>query len=282
MTQVAPKPADGIGRVFIALNSSPASLAAAEQAAELAARWRAELVGLFVEDPRLLGAVEHALGREVGLYSGRTRELEPRLIERRYRAEAARIRAAIAKSAARSRVRWSFRVGRGTVAGELLRLAEDDDLAVVGRAGWSGGAATRLGPIARQLLVTGPRRTLLLRPGAPLPLPVVVVYDGSAAARRAAELVWRFRSVEDQEVVVVVPGGDKERKRLEPEIGEALRWGAPPRLISAKSAATADLLRAARRAGCGLLVLPGGAEGLARDTLLEVSEAIESPVLVVR
>jgi hypothetical protein len=204
------------------------------------------------------------------------------LIERRYRAEAGRIRAAIAKSAARARVRWSFRVGRGTVAGELLRLAEDSDLAVVGRAGWSGGAATRLGPIARQLLVTGPRRTLLVRPGAASPLPLVLVYDGSGAAHRAAELAWRFRSVEDQELVAVVPGGEKERKRLEPEVAEAARWPGEMRVLSAKTASTADLLRAARRVGCGLLVLPGGGEGLARETLLEISEAIESPVLVVR
>jgi hypothetical protein len=281
MTQAAPKVADAIDRVFVALNSSPSSLAAAEQAADLAAKWRSELVGLFVEDPRLLGACERALGREVGLYSGLSRDLGPRILERRYRAEAARIRAAIAKSAARARVRWSFRVGRGTVAGELLRLAEDHDLAVVGRAGWSGGP-TRLGPIARQILITGPRRTLLVRPGSPSSQPMVIVYDGSPAAHRAAEIAWRFRAGEDQEVVVLVPGGDKERRRLEDEIGEALSWGPSFRVVGAKSAATADLLRAARRVGCGLLVLPGGAEGLPRETLLEVSEAIESPVLVVR
>jgi nucleotide-binding universal stress UspA family protein len=280
MSQAAPKPVDGIERVFVALNSSPSSLAAAAQAAELAARWRAELVGLFVEDPRLLGACARDLGKEVGLYSGRARDLGPRLLERRYRAEAARIRTEIARSAARARVRWSFRVGRGTVAGELLRLAEDSDVAVVGRSGWSAGASSRLGPIARQILITGPRRTLLVRPGLPSSLPLVVVYDGSPAARRAAELAWRFRGSE-QDVVAVVPGGEKERKRLDAEISEALSW-ASPRIVTAKSNGAADLLRAARRVGCGLLVLPGGGEGLARETLLEMSEAIDSPVLVVR
>ncbi|HUP22108.1 MAG TPA: universal stress protein, partial [Thermoanaerobaculia bacterium] len=230
-----------------------------------------------------LGACERALGQEVGLYSGRTRELAPRLIERRYRAEAARLRAAVARSAARARVRWSFRVGRGTVAGELLRLAEDNDLAVVGRSGWSAGSASRLGPIARQILITGPRRTLLVRPRVNLPLPLVLVYDGSVAARRAAELAWRFRSAEDQEVVAVVPGGEKERKRREAEILEVVQWASPPpRVISAKSASAADLLRTARRVGCGILVLPGGGEGLEREALLAVAEAIESPVLVVR
>jgi hypothetical protein len=282
MTQAA-RVSESIERVFVALNTSPSSLAAAEQAADLAARWRAELVGLFVEDPRLLGACERSLGKEVGLYSGRTRALEARLVERRYRAEAARIRAALARSAARARVRWSFKVGRGTVAGELLRLAHDSDLAVIGRSGWSTGAASRLGPIARQILVTGPRHTLLVRPGVALPLPVVLVYDGSAAARRAGELVRRFRSGEDHEVVAVVPGGDRERKRLDKEIAEVLRWlPSPPRIVAAKSAGAADLLRAARRVGCGLLVLPGGGEGLSREALLEISEAIESPVLVVR
>jgi hypothetical protein len=281
VSQVA-RALEGIQRVFVALNSSPSSLAAAEQAADLAARWSAELVGLFVEDPRLLGVTEHALGKEVGLYSGRTRALDSRAVERRYRAEAARIRAAIGRSAARARVRWSFRVGRGTVAGELLRMAHDSDLAVVGRSGWSSGAS-RLGPVARQILVTGPRHTLLVRPGVPLPLPLVLVYDGSPAARRATELSRRFRSSDDQEVVVLVPGGEKERKRLDPEIASAFDWlAAAPRVVTAKSAGTADLLRSARRVGCGFLVLPGGSDSLSRETLLEVSEAIESPVLVVR
>jgi hypothetical protein len=114
-------------------------------------------------------------------------------------------------------------------------------------------------------------------------VPLGLVHDGSVAARRAAELAWRFRSAEDQEVVAVVPGGEKERKRLEAEILEALHWvSPPPRVISAKSASAADLLRTARRVGCGILLLPGGGEGLEREALLEVAEAIQSPVLVVR
>jgi len=42
--------ANALNRIIVALDSSPASMAALEVAADLAARNNAELIGVFVED----------------------------------------------------------------------------------------------------------------------------------------------------------------------------------------------------------------------------------------
>ena len=49
-----------IRRILVALDSSPASLSAMEQAIELAAGFEAEVIGLFVEDINLVRLAELA------------------------------------------------------------------------------------------------------------------------------------------------------------------------------------------------------------------------------
>ena len=58
-----------IRRILVALDASEASRAAIRSAVDLAARFRAELVGLFVEDVNLLRSAQLPFVRKVGAFS---------------------------------------------------------------------------------------------------------------------------------------------------------------------------------------------------------------------
>ena len=58
-----------IRRILVALDASPSSLVALEEAAKLAAVWDAELAGVFVEDSELLRMAQLPFMQTVGSFS---------------------------------------------------------------------------------------------------------------------------------------------------------------------------------------------------------------------
>ena len=108
-------------RILVAIDASPASLAAADSAARVASLLEAELEGLFVEDREILRLGESALAHQVTQFSGSAVGLGRGEIERQLRVQAKRSRAALARLAEAEGVEWRFRVVRGHVIEEILR-----------------------------------------------------------------------------------------------------------------------------------------------------------------
>lgn len=127
-----------IRRIIIGLEPAPRSRATLEAAARLAAQLEAELVGLFVENINLLHFAALPFAREVGFASASRRALDLEGMERSLRGLAREARQMLAAVAGRVPVRWSFRVARGTAAGELLAAAADADLVIVNVEGNDG------------------------------------------------------------------------------------------------------------------------------------------------
>ena len=100
-------------RIFIGLDSSPTSLRGLADAAEMAARLDAELVGLFVEDDNLMRLARLPQSFEIGMRSARSRNLDPEAIGRLFKQMAERARRAVKQAADREQVRSSFEVVRG-------------------------------------------------------------------------------------------------------------------------------------------------------------------------
>jgi hypothetical protein len=76
---------------------------------------QAELLGLFIEDVDLLRLAALPFAAEVGFASAARRELDPASLERALRAQAARLRQALA-DALEPDISWSFRVARASPA----------------------------------------------------------------------------------------------------------------------------------------------------------------------
>lgn len=273
-----------IRRILVALDTSPSSLAALEAAAELATSFGAELVGLFVEDINLVRLAELSFTHEVGLFSATSRRLEIRYVERQFRGRASRAHRQLARIAEKAKVNWSFRVARGAIAAELLAAASDADLVILGKAGWSPLARKRLGSTTRAILSQGSQPILVLQPGVGLGLPLLVVYDGSEAARRAlAATGLLMQGKRGHVTVLILADGPEAAQQLQQEASALVEdQELKTRYLWQTGTSAWKLARALQREGCRMLVLPGDGSRLDRETILALLDEVECPVLLVR
>src|SRR5690606_10436723 len=113
-------------RIVVALDPAGGAEAAVEIAA-LVSSGTAEVVGLLVEDVRVLEHARSPLAREI-VPSGRDRSLDRNLLERQFRARSAAVRARFEDAAARLGLRHAFHVARGDPLAEVARGAAGADV----------------------------------------------------------------------------------------------------------------------------------------------------------
>lgn len=272
-----------IQRILVALDSSPASLAALEAAAQLAASLGTKLVGIFVEDVNLLRLAQISFTQEIGLFSATNRRLEIRQVQRQFRGQASRARQALAAMAERAGVDWSFQVARGLIAAELLAAASEADLIILGKRGWSPAWRRRLGSTAQAILAQGSQLTLLLQPEVPLGPPLVVVYNGSAESQKALAMATQLLPEGDSRLTLLILAEDQETAgRLQSQAKAWLeRRGLAARYLWRPGVNIQDLAHTVRVESCRTLVLPGG---LRHDpeAALPLMAQIDCSVLLVR
>lgn len=268
-------------RILVALDASPASLAALDLAADLAVRYQAELMGVYVEDINLLRSADIPLVKEIGYYSASPHKIDSPNIERQLRAQARRIERILASIAKKANLRWSFRSTRGLIHGELINAAEDTDLIILGKTGWSG--SSRMGSTAREVAVQAPIQSLILlhkvRPGTP----VMVAYDGSSASLRAFQAARMIRDSEIPLHVLLLAETEEDAGRLKTEVkklsaGEKhtpkFRW-----VVNIKGNRVSQL---AMISGCDVVVLPADTESFEPEALLDILNEADCAVLLVR
>lgn len=206
-----PDQAFEIRRILVALDASPHSMAALKAAAELAARLRADLLGLFVEDTALLDLAESPYAREILYPAATPAPLSRTSMESKLKALSERARKALATAAEESQVRWSFRIVRGEVTTEVMAAAADFDLLAMGKIGWSLGPQARMGSTAREAATSAipvlllPKRALA--PGARL----LVRYDGSPASKLAVLAAVQLARPKTTNLTVLLAAADRKR-----------------------------------------------------------------------
>lgn len=273
-----------IRRILVALDASVHSLAALEAASELADTLKAELVGIFVEDINLLHLAGLPFAREVSFLPVSERPLDSPSMERALRLQAERVRQALADVAWRRQLRWSFRVVRGQVAAELLTAALEVDLLALGRASWTSTRRVQLGATAREVVAQAPRPVLLLQHGHAICQPMQLVYDGSAAARRALATASRLASATGGDLtVMLVTSAPEIAQRLQEDVDERLQAqqvnGHYRQLISPSAE---ELAQALHMAGGGTLVIGADNPLLEGEGLPTILEAIDCSVILIR
>lgn len=211
-----------VRRILVALDASPDSHAALEEAAALAARLEAELTGIFVLDTELLRLSALPVARETGLTSAQHRSLDPQQMERALKLQAERARLAMEAIARQHRLRSSFRLARGNVLAELLEAAAQTDLMALGAMGHMGVTGRRLGSTVRGIAARAACPVLLLRPAVRRGSSVVAVYGRSAQADKALSLAALVALRREAELVVLLCGPETTL----PELEERARAGA--------------------------------------------------------
>jgi nucleotide-binding universal stress UspA family protein len=273
-----------IRRILVALDASPTSRFAIRTAVDLAERFEAELVGLFVEDVNLLRVARLPFVREVGAFSLSARRLDPNDLQRQLRAQAEQMRRSLAVAAELRGITWEFRVKHGPVALEVMAAGADADLMVMGRTGRSLTGCGRLGSTVRSMVLQRSGMTFILTTGFQFAWPITVLYDGSAAAGKALEIAVPLITAKDRRLTVIILA--ESRAESNDLHAEAVR-------LLADAAVKADfrvlvrpthngLVWLVRAVGGGPVVLPCGKERLQGETLCSLMDEISNPLLLVR
>ncbi len=271
-----------IRRILIALDASPHSLAALRAAAELAAHLEAELSGLFVEDINLLRISDLPFTRQVSYYSATISRVDRQEIEQQLRAQAAYARRMLQNHAENRRVRSTFRVARGAIAEELINAAMENDLLILGKAGWS--RRKRLGSTTLVMISQSPRHTLILQQGARLAHPLGVLYDGSENSRRALLVAQRLRRSETEFLYVIIMAQSADRARfLQEEANDWLRQRGIEGRFHWLISPTANILSGiVNTEHLGALIIPANSEQISEEILIELLNGLEIPAFLVR
>ena len=273
-----------VRRILVAVDASRHSIAALEAAVDLASRFQAELLGLYVEDINLLRLAELPFAREVGQFSAVVRRLEVAEVERQIRVQTVRVRRIFESTTGRAQVQWSFRVARGSVPQEVVTAASDADLLVLGRAGWSLLRRGRLGTTARAIVARSPSMALLLPGESCLASPLTVVFDGSPLAERALEVTRSFVQGEDRRLrVLLLANGHERLSPLRDQVDTQLQGGElDVRYRALTESNVSRLVEAIKSEECGTLVLPVKSAILEDSALQGLLEELEIPILLVR
>jgi nucleotide-binding universal stress UspA family protein len=176
-----------IRRILAAFGPATMSAGVLEGAVDVAGRLGAELETLFVEDIALLQWIELPFIRQVGLHGLAAIPLSQRELELQFRALAAEAQSRLAATAALQQLRWSFRVVRGQVMGEVIAAAAHADLLVLGSSSRPVAREALLEPSVRLLIGAVRAPVLLLRAAQPPRGPVHVVLEPEGEAEQLLE-----------------------------------------------------------------------------------------------
>ncbi|MFZ1414851.1 MAG: hypothetical protein WAS73_09785 [Defluviicoccus sp.] len=281
-------------RVVVAFDWGSENAGAVELVTALAERLRAELKAMFVEDIDLMRLAEHPYVFAFSTLSATGQQLAAEHLRRVLRSRLARSREAVEASAQRRQLKYAFEVRQGRLLAEALKAADSEDLVILS---WTAGAAlasfgTRQAPpvvIARALAEAHARSVLLLHPDAPARGPLVLAYDGSAAADAA---LLAALEIADQD------GGVIEVALLSGRAADVDRWAQAiqqtltdypaasgrfrARLISLPRGEVEDVCRTAARLGASLIVLGADLALAQHDTGRRALERVLCSVLLVR
>lgn len=270
-----------IRRILIAIDASPASQAALNLAADLAKRYQAELIGIYVEDINLLRSADIPFTEEVGTFSGASRQIDSSHIERELKAQGKRVEQLLSSIAEKANLRWTFRSTRGLIPSELLAAASESDLIILGKSGWSG--RKRIGSTAREVAVQSPIQSLILlqkvRPGTP----VMVLYDGSKASKNALAAARKIIHPDSSLTVLLNTKSREAARKLQDEVQASIKG--EQQKISFRWSADIQGSRISQLAlisDCDVVVLPAQTEHFDPDALVAMLDKADCAVLLVR
>ncbi len=274
-----------VRRIVVAVDASPNSQAALRAAVEMAARFQAELMGLFVEDINVLRVAELPFSQALGGYSAHRRRVAVEDVERHFRSRIRQMRRVFQVLAQRRSVAGTFRVARGMVDSEIQAAAREADVLIIGRVGWSKIRERQVGSAARAACCDdAPSVTLVLQEGKRLAPPILVVYDGSSIGDKGLMLGATLVDERTEPLRVLLLASDEGRMVLLRERAGALlrNFGVFHQYSVLTDSDVTKLGQAVQASGGGTLILPAKSPVLQENAVLELLEEIDIPVMLVR
>ena len=187
-----------IKRILIPLVSQRAPLGMLEHAAEMAAKLRTELFGLFIEDSDLLNFARLPVGREFCFNTGRIQHSSMDSMERSLRQLANRSQQELSQLATRYKVHSQFITRRGDTQQTVQMEVQPDDLLILSAQGQQ--ANKHLLQQAYDFLHSGHHYLAWLPPLSITNDTINVVQDNSPAAQHCTELAQELASDQGHQI----------------------------------------------------------------------------------
>jgi hypothetical protein len=269
-----------IERIVVALDAVSENRTAIGVAARLAARWKMQLHGVFVEDDDLIRLARLPFARQVTLGIG-VENLTVQRAERQLRAFAERARHDLAASARRHGIDWSFEVVRGAV-GETVAAATGG-LVVAGTTTRPIGGHFRVECRWWSMGDPGPETFLLAHRDRHPEGPVAALLHGrEAASERLLAAVMRLAEADGRQLAVFCTLELAEEPEFKAWLNERLAGHGVEVELDVLPDDPAALLHRIAELGCRLVALEAGAAQAQPDRLRELVAKIACDVLLVR
>ncbi len=264
-----------IRRVILAQDLASRDPQATRTAVALAARLGAGVLGLFLEDPRLLRWADLPVARQVSAWGVVAEQAQ---LEAQLRALAAQAQTELESAARRLGVPWSARVLRGAL--QDLAEAAADDLWVIGTAGQLMGLEVPTFALLRPTLPPA-ARLILLRPRTQgFQRPLVVLHESSSRVEAVLDAAWGLMESPTQPLSVLMIG-DRAELATQVQAWQARR-NALLRPVHLGQAGIAELAQVCAQVGCDGLVVAADWSWLEGEGLERLLAVVRTPVLVVQ
>lgn len=274
-----------IRRILVALDSSGRDQEALQTAARLAMLLKAELLGLYIQDPGLMKFAELPIASEVISYSASARSVDRVRFERDLQAHAKRMSSELARLALQQKLRWSFEVVNGIVDAAVTHAVERADLLIVHRK--SGGilvAHDQLGSTASVIVTKARGPVVIVEEHATLEGPLYVLVEEHESGMRALAAALRLLHGNHHKLVLLITAESREQyQQLSKTFADWLRAHEEEADFNwMRKVELALLSHIVWLGGGGVLVLCADAPLLKRTPVAALIKQLKLPIVLVR
>jgi nucleotide-binding universal stress UspA family protein len=215
-----------IKRIAIAMDASPLSKIATKEAVQLAARLNAEISAICIEDANIKKMASHAYVKTVSPFVAASQTFDEEAVKNITRLQISKSKSHLEQEISGLKIPYTFEVKTGNVKDEILNVAKDADLLVLGWAGWqttnlygtsyvkdpSSFKTIRLGETTKKIINCTNTSTLIVRGEFGKDLPIITAFDGSECSEKSLQIATTiFKASRDRRK------GQRENRRRKEE-----------------------------------------------------------------
>ena len=255
-------------RVVVLLDSHTPQETAVDAVASISAGKRAEMLGLFVEDIRLVDLAKLPCAREIAADAAEVRSLNLEHIEQQFRSQGRRLR-----RTSRVRIRHSFQVVRGKIPEEVIRFGAGYDALVINHSRNLIRAESHARQMIQALISEGPETLVFVQERWPSGRNVLVLFDATQEAWAALRLGLTVAYADRLALTVLLVEPRDQTTGLREEVEAALlEETAVAKIRTISSTSLGELTSVIATEDARVMILPGGEQ---TDVHLFVEDLLE-------
>ena len=125
-----------IKHIALALDASPYSIAALDEAVLLAERLDAELTAICIEDINMINAIQQPYSLTVTPFAKSMKIDNHKMIDDMMKVQTGEARRALEYATKNHKIKYELVIKRGFIAEEVIKASENADIVILGWAGW--------------------------------------------------------------------------------------------------------------------------------------------------